>query len=89
MAESDFSAFFAALGLAGSAALAGFVSASFGESASAVPAVRNSDKVSAANFFIFSLFGTKVDVRPNLANHPAANDKEPVLQLRQLIVNIL
>jgi hypothetical protein len=51
---------FAAAGLAAFDDLAGCASASFGvsfgESASAVPTVRNSDKVSAANFFIASLF---------------------------------
>jgi hypothetical protein len=51
--------------------------------------VRNSDSVSAAKFFISSLFGTKVEVLPKKwAYHRAAKGKECVLQLRQLIVNI-
>src|SRR6267154_1041413 len=61
---SVFSAFFAALGLAGCADFAGCGSASFGVSASAIPEVRNNDSVSAASFLIASLFAAKFDLIP-------------------------
>src|SRR6266849_152866 len=63
MAASDLSAFLVALGLAG-AALAGCASASFGVSAKAAPETRNIDSVSAASFFISSLFGAEFDLVP-------------------------
>src|SRR5579859_1542061 len=90
MAESAFSAFLAALGLAGAAALGGWESESFGVSARAIPVVRNSDNVSAANFFISSLFRAKIRRATEKVDcHPAGQGKEAFLQLRQLIVNIL
>jgi hypothetical protein len=80
----------AAFGLAGSADFAGCASASFGESASAIPEVRNNDSVSAASFFIASLFASKFDLETGeYANHPAAEGKGCVLRLRQPNVNIL
>jgi hypothetical protein len=86
----EFSAFLAGLGLAGGAALEGCASASFGVSAKAVPETRNNDSVRAASFFISSLFGAKFDLVPKKnAYHPAPEGKGPVLQLRQLNVNIL
>src|SRR5579859_2921485 len=89
MAESAFSAFLAALGLAG-AALGGWESESFGVSARAIPVVRNSDNVSAANFFISSLFRAKIRRATEKVDcHPAGQGKEAFLQSRQLIVNIL
>src|SRR5438270_61421 len=78
----------AALGLAG--ALAGCGAESLGVSAKAIPVARNSDSMSAAMFFISSLFRAKVEVLPkNWACHLAGKGKEAFLQLRQLIVNIL
>jgi hypothetical protein len=59
------SVFVAALAFAGEAGFAGCASASFGVSAKAVPTVRNSDSVSAAIFFIASLFGAKFDRVPS------------------------
>jgi hypothetical protein len=59
MAESDlsdFSDFLASVVFPGCAFLAGGASASFGESAAAIPAHRNRVSVSAASFFIASLF---------------------------------
>jgi hypothetical protein len=53
MAESLLSAF---LAFSGCAFFAGGASASFGESANAIPEARNIDNVSAASFFIASLF---------------------------------
>jgi hypothetical protein len=64
--------------------------ASFGVSASAIPYVRKIDSVSAANFFIASLFYAKFD--PNTgkyANHPVQEGSCPVLLLRQMNLNIL
>src|SRR5882762_4033817 len=73
---SVFSAFFAALGLAGCADFAGCGSASFGESASVIPEVRNNDSVSAASFFIASLFISKFDLDAGeYANHPGQKVK--------------
>src|SRR5215467_12969229 len=78
MAESAFSAFLAALGLAGAAALGGCESESFGVSARAIPVVMNSDSASAANFFISSLFEQKFDVlTEKVVFHPWHKVKRP------------
>ena len=64
MAESALSAFLAALAFAAWAALAECGSASLGVSAKAVPETRSIDSVSAARFFISSLFKLKLDLLP-------------------------
>jgi hypothetical protein len=53
------------------ALLAGVESASLGESANAIPEVRNKDSVSAASFFIASLFRSKFKMyRSKLSRGP-------------------
>src|ERR1700722_15744431 len=71
MAESDLSDLLASLAFSDGPFLAVSESASFGESANAIPEVRNKDSVSAASFFIASLFRSKFKMyRSNLSRGP-------------------
>ena len=68
MAESDLSD---VLAFSDGVFLAGVASVSFGESANAIPEVRNRDSVNAASFLIASLFRSKFKMyRNNLSCGP-------------------
>ena len=85
-----FAAFAFAAALPGLAGASGCASAVFGVSANAVPHVRKIDSVSAASFFIASLFSKdSTQLTREIASPVRKEDRSCVLRLRQMIVNIL